>query len=295
MTIRPSPRSPILVFFSLLTLSTLSIAQSAPPVGDTYSSSSSSSTNYGTATTLAVGTGNEAYIQFDLTALPSGITVSKATLRLYVHSVATAGSFDVYQVTSSWEESTLTHRNAPGLGVSATGGELTALTTSSLSQFVEIPITSLVQDWVAGTEPNYGITLVLTSSSGSFTFDSKESTTTSHQPELEIALTGPAGPQGIQGQQGLTGSTGPQGPQGPQGPTGVSWSAWSGWGNRSARSNWASGAARTDGVDRSHGGNRSARSDWATGSAGTSGKQWHQRNRLHLYECVRSLRLLCNK
>ena len=81
---------------------------------------------------------------------------------------------------------------------------------------------------------------------GSFSFDSKESTTFSHQPELEIYFNGPAGPQGPQGAQGPRGlspahpvqqvprdspvrkahkvlkdSSGPTGPQGLQGPAGA--------------------------------------------------------------------------
>ena len=95
-------RFPILVLFLLFSLSTLSIAQSGPPKADTYSSSGSPSTNYGGATTLVVGTGNDVYIQFNLAPLPAGISVSKATLRLHVNSVSTAGSFDVYQLNNSW-------------------------------------------------------------------------------------------------------------------------------------------------------------------------------------------------
>ncbi|MBS1806436.1 MAG: collagen-like protein [Acidobacteria bacterium] len=63
--------------------------------------------------------------------------------------------------------------------------------------------------------------LVLQGNNGSFAFDSKESTNTSHQPELEIAITGPIGPQGPQGPTGLTGSIGPAGPAGPTGATGA--------------------------------------------------------------------------
>ena len=55
-----------------------------------------------------------------------------------------------------------------------------------------------------GSIANHGLELALTSATGAVAFDSKEAVNTSHQPELEIAMTGP---------------TGPQGPQGPQGPT----------------------------------------------------------------------------
>jgi hypothetical protein len=139
-------------------------------------------------------------------------------------------------LSSSWAENTLTYKNEPSLGASVTGGHPVAVTASSVNQFVVIDITPLVQAWVNGSEANDGVALSLQGNSGAFAFDSKESTATSHQPELEIALTGPAGPQGPQGQQGLTGPIGsqglvgakgatglqgPVGPQGPQGPAGA--------------------------------------------------------------------------
>jgi hypothetical protein len=139
-------------------------------------------------------------------------------LRLFVGSVNRSGSFDVFQIGSAWSEGTLNYNNAPPLGTSATGGHSIAVSASSVNQFVLVDITPLVQEWVSGSLPNNGLALSLTTSGGSFSFDSKESIYTSHQPELEITLNGPAGPQGP---QGLQGDPGPAGPQGPQGVTGA--------------------------------------------------------------------------
>jgi TGF-beta propeptide/Collagen triple helix repeat (20 copies) len=214
-------RAAVLAALSLFLVSAFCQAQSAPPAADTYDSSKSTSTNYGTQTSLDLANGESSYIQFNLSTLPAGATVGKATLRLYVNSVTTAGSFDAYQVTSSWSEKSLTYRTAPAMGGSATGGNPVSVTTSSAGEFLVIDITPLVQDWVSGSQPNDGIVLELTTSSGSFAFDSKESTNTSHQPELEISLTGPVGPQGPQGAMGLNGPTGPAGPTGPTGPAGA--------------------------------------------------------------------------
>ncbi|MDE3188662.1 MAG: DNRLRE domain-containing protein [Acidobacteriota bacterium] len=208
----------------ILFLTAVGLAQSAPPVADTYALSSKPAMNFGSHTNLLVGQGTTSYVQFDLSTLPTGTAISKATLRLYVDSVSTAGSFDVDQINSSWTEETLNYNNQPSLGASATDLHPISVSASSLNQFVVIDITSLVQDWVSGVVPNNGIGLVLQGSAGAFAFDSKESTATSHQPELEIAMTGPVGPQGPQGPQGptgLTGATGPAGPQGPQGPIGL--------------------------------------------------------------------------
>jgi len=201
----------------------LSEAQSAPPSADSYTQSSKSSTNFGAQTSLLVNSSTTSYLQFNLGTLPAGTSISKATLRLYVTTVTTSGSFDVDQVQATWSESAITYKNQPPLGASATGLHPISLSSSSVNQFVLIDITALVQDWFTNPAafPNYGIALVLQGNNGSFAFDSKESATTSHQPELEIAITGPIGPQGPQGPPGLTGSTGPAGPAGPTGATGA--------------------------------------------------------------------------
>ena len=207
-------------------LSFVAFAQSAPPVGDTFSNSAARNQNYGTQPAFVVQQGANAYLKFNLGTLPSGVTVSKATLRLYVDAISSNGSFDVYRLNNSWSESTLTYNNAPALGTSATGGHPVSITSPSLNQFVVIDITSLVQEWANGSVANNGVALALTSSNGAFAFDSKESVLTSHQPELEIALNGPtgpagpAGPEGPSGPAGAQGQTGPAGPQGQQGPTG---------------------------------------------------------------------------
>jgi hypothetical protein len=215
---------------SVLFVSASGLAQSSPPIADTYSSSSSSTTNYGASDTLQVSSSSKSFLQFELTTLPSGAAVSKATLRLFVDTVTTAGSLDVYQVNNSWEEGTLTYKNLPAIGGSATGGHPVSVATTSVNQFLVIDVTLLVQDWMNGSVPNYGIALELSGSGGNFSFDSKENYMTGHQPELEIALTGPIGGQGPQGAQGLTGPTGPTGPAGatgaagpagPAGPTGA--------------------------------------------------------------------------
>ena len=122
-------------------LSFVAFAQSAPPVGDTFSNSAARNQNYGTQPAFVVQQGATAYLKFNLGTLPSGVTVSKATLRLYVDAISANGSFDVYRLNNSWSESTLTYNNAPALGTSATGGHPVSITSPSLNQFVVIDIT----------------------------------------------------------------------------------------------------------------------------------------------------------
>jgi N-acetylneuraminic acid mutarotase len=205
-----------------LVLVSPSLLAQAPPSADTFVSSAYAKTNFGSVGTMNVGAGSTGYVQFNLSGIPTGATVTKATLRLYVDLVISNGTFDVYQVNKSWSESALTYNNQPlPLGASATGGHPISITSSSFNQFLLIDVSSLVQGWVGGTIPNYGVALALPSgSAANFYLDSKESLLTANGPELEIALAGAAGPQGPQGPQGLTGLTGATGPTGATGSTG---------------------------------------------------------------------------
>ena len=219
------PISRILVsVLSLPLVAPLMMAQSAPPAANSFTDSSNPGVNYGAQTYLPVSNLYTSYLQFNLAPIPTGTTVAKATLRLFVSSESTDGSFDVYPVNAAWPES-LTYSSAPALGASAAGP--VSITSSSLNHFVVIDVTSLVQGWLTTPSTNHGVALQLVGPTGLFAFDTKESTITSHEPELEIALNGPAGPQGPLGPAGPTGSIGsigpigPQGPLGPAGPTGL--------------------------------------------------------------------------
>jgi hypothetical protein len=201
-------------------LSAAGLAQ-APAVADTYVASSAPTTNNSTGSLLAVQSGVTSYIGFSLAGMPTGAVVNRATLRLFVDGVTTPGSFDVYQVNGGWTETGLVWNNAPVLGASATGGKPLAVTTASNHNFLVIDITQLVQNWINGSVPNYGIALVLTTPAGSFSFDSKENRNYSHPPELDVFFNGAQGPQGLTGPTGATGAQGPQGVPGPQGPAGT--------------------------------------------------------------------------
>ena len=106
--------------FSGLCLAPLS-AWSAEAVltGDTYVSSSSPSSAYGTLPFLNVGNGSSALVQFDLSSLPSGTTsasVTKANLILYVERLPASGALDLSSATSGWAELTTTFNTSPSLG-----------------------------------------------------------------------------------------------------------------------------------------------------------------------------------
>jgi hypothetical protein len=217
------------------------LAQQEPPSGDSWVTNAVvngvpyAAANFGSSVALVVASNANAYMKFSLGSIPVGAHIGKATLRLYINTVNSAGSFDVYQLDRSWSENALTFNNQPlPLGSSATGSLPTTISSASLNQFVLIDVTSLVQGWVDGAVPNNGIALASTSASGNFWFDSKESLATANAPQLQIQVTvpgpqgvagaiGPQGPQGFRGQQGVQGDPGPtglDGPKGDQGPAG---------------------------------------------------------------------------
>jgi len=201
---------------TLLALPSRTQGQSAPATDDASIQLSAPTTNNGTSSNLGVQGPNlqETYIRFDLSVLPSGLqasNINKATLRLFLANVSVGGTFDVRLVTGIWSEKTLTFNNAPPAGLLIAGS--IPVNMSEGRDFVLVDVTSAVQAWLSGTANN-GI--VLTASPGSsisVNFDSKENSSTGHDPETEIEVVsvgpqGPAGPTGAQGATGATGSVG---------------------------------------------------------------------------------------
>ena len=174
---------------SLLVLFSSGLVQGQiTPSGDSYTNTADATTNYGAKTLLDVdGASQITYIQFNLASIPTTASVSQATLKLYVNGVIAAGSFNVDYINSAWSESTIDASNAPPLG-SAIAANVN-VTTADKNQYILIDVTSAVQAWLSGSETNNGLALVA-SSTFNATFDSKENTTTSHAPELDIAFAG---------------------------------------------------------------------------------------------------------
>lgn len=175
----------------------------------------------GSSTTVVgvhVGT-TTSYIKFQLpTSLPASVTasnVAKATLKLYLSTgTSPTGAIDIYQVTSSWTESTVSPSESPTL---ASTPFVSDVVLGGANSFLVIDVTQLVQDWLEGAAngglANDGIALVAHTSTTYAVFDTKENIVTSHEPHLEIVLvdSGPQGPAGSEGPAGPAGQTGPAG------------------------------------------------------------------------------------
>jgi hypothetical protein len=116
------------IFLLLILFARLSAFAQISPSQDAYINTATAATNYGTAATLGVVSSASSiqttYIKFVLSWVPAGYTsanVAKATLKLYVNSVPTAGSFNVDLVDGSWSEKTITANLLPVLGTTIKG------------------------------------------------------------------------------------------------------------------------------------------------------------------------------
>src|SRR5580704_8823720 len=67
-------------------------AADGPLAADTYISAASPTSNFGTAATMNIASGNAALVQFDLTKIPAGSNIAKAYLRVFVDKLTTGGT-----------------------------------------------------------------------------------------------------------------------------------------------------------------------------------------------------------
>ncbi len=256
-------------------------AQSAPLVQDSYVvTSPASASNYGSATTLNVGgaSADQALVQFDLTQLPAGTTsssISKATLIVFVNKLTATGTINFSVANGTWTESGV--NGASGTPVPA-AAVASGVAIDNGSDYLAVDATAAVQAWLSGTT-NSGF--IITPNTGvNVSFDSKESTTTSHSAILSITLvgsggaagatgaTGATGPTGA-GTTGATGATGPTGTNGPSGATGPT-------GATGAGTTGATGATGPTGTNGTSGvtgptGATGAGTTGATGATGPTG------------------------
>ena len=132
-----------------------SVDMPAPPVtlsvtstADTYVHSALTSTNYGSATTMAADASPQqiALMRFALPAAPSGMSLVSATLRLRTTTNSFSGSADpqpVQLANNSWTESTVTWASRPAL-VGGTLGTMSAGTVPATVYDVSLNPNTLV-------------------------------------------------------------------------------------------------------------------------------------------------------
>ncbi len=154
------------------------------PTHDTYVSSSSPATNYGTAGTvrgkMSASETLYVYFKFDVTGL-SG-TILNAKLRLYVTNASTSGgavhsvSNDYRGPATPWVETGMNWSNAPGIG----GVALSTAGAAAEKKWVEFDVTAAITgDGIY----NFGL---MNNNSDAVYYGSKESSGTTNDPQLVI-------------------------------------------------------------------------------------------------------------
>ncbi|MEJ2599771.1 MAG: DNRLRE domain-containing protein, partial [Anaerolineales bacterium] len=86
--------------------------------------------------------------------IPFGATITSATLSIYTNSPIDT-TVNVHRITTSWTELGVTWANFAASYDPAIAGTLPV----SAAGWHSTDITALVQDWVNGTDPNYGVLL----------------------------------------------------------------------------------------------------------------------------------------
>jgi len=122
------------------------------------------------------------YIKFDLSTIPTQAAITSAKLHLYVENISTTETITIQinNPTSNWSESTLTWNNQPTQEYFVTSTSIAATGDQ------EIDITSIVSNWFAGAENNYGIQLKWDTGnvSGDVTFSGRRNL--AHRPYLIV-------------------------------------------------------------------------------------------------------------
>src|SRR5882762_2632910 len=164
-----NPKSLIyaLVMLALVSLAPMvSYGQGSTLERDAYTLSTSAGTNFGSATIVRVsGSGSGAigkgYFRFKMTtSLPSGITadkIAKATVKLYVNAVTSPGTVDVFLVSSTWAENSITYTSAPSTGAAVAS---ISVTSANQGSYLVIDLTPQAQAWLSNDTINNGIVLV---------------------------------------------------------------------------------------------------------------------------------------
>lgn len=119
---------------------------------DSWTNQASTGTNNGNDATLNVqsrtGQARRTFVTFTLPTIPSGCSVTSATLRLFAKTAATGRTIEVYRAAASWTESTITWANQP-----ATTG--TAVTGVSGTGWRTWTVTAHVQSMYSGTNTGF--------------------------------------------------------------------------------------------------------------------------------------------
>jgi hypothetical protein len=169
-------------------------AVTAPVISDSYISPSVASPISPAPATVSVYPTATALLKFDLSALPAvtSANISKASLVFYITKVnGTAGKLKIGAIDTpvTWDENAVTINNTQVVTKSTPAPIVTPAAVGPAGNYYSIDITPFVQAWIDDPGSNHGLAIT-PQTSASLTFESRESTGTSHPAYIEIALKG---------------------------------------------------------------------------------------------------------
>jgi len=167
---------------------------------DSWLYEGNSNTNYGGDDTMEVqsdsGKNGRTIVQFDLSQIPTGSTVSSATLSLYASAVpAVIRTYDAHRITTSWAEGTV--RWKAGWPWTTAGGDFNVATSSTTTPgtagWMDFDVTSDVASFLTGTA-NYGWLIKDETEDSATTYTTtfytkEEATETTLRPKLAVTFT----------------------------------------------------------------------------------------------------------
>lgn len=152
------------------------------PAADTFVSAYSAGTSYGTTGELQVLGGNtytrQAFLRFNVTDLPPGAMIGKATLRLVVTDPATHGGVLATTSNTTWNEN-ITWRTKPPID----GATIATLPAVGVGQAIDVDVTAAVR----GHGPVSFALSMPSAVENRLGYAARESATTEYRPQLIIA------------------------------------------------------------------------------------------------------------
>jgi hypothetical protein len=172
---------------------------------DTYLYQYAPASNYCTQDALKVGYKQQfaAWVRFDLTGIPSGVTIVQATMQLYAigwgGSNATIGVYSVLRepdaCQSTWNQArTGSVWGLPGCNDTSSDRRAvpeSSLTTSGINKWYTWDLSAAALAWINGDLANNGLLLQAANSTASFQFASAQHGNAAQRPRLVVTYRTP--------------------------------------------------------------------------------------------------------
>jgi hypothetical protein len=168
-------------------------------VADTFGWEYNPTTKYGNDTGLLIGDFDgrlESFVRWDLSSIPAGSTIDEASIRLETGIVEGSFAFaiNMFTVSGSWSEGSLTWNNRPGVNSSSLVVAQPPGGGGDIVRFEDNSITNWVQAIVDGQTPNNGVSFSVVSLPDNYIIF-KSRSYTGDEPRLIIDYTPPPQPE----------------------------------------------------------------------------------------------------